>query len=548
MTADEFVFLPLGGAGEIGMNLNLYGFGPPGRQKWVMLDCGVMFGSDATPGVDVIMPDPSFIEERRRDLLGIVLTHAHEDHLGAVGHLWPRLRCPVYATPFTAALLRHKLAEAEILDDVPLKVIPLSGTLDLAPFAIELMSITHSIPEPNAVVVRTSLGAVLHTGDWKIDPDPLIGERTDEAAFRKLGEQGVLAMVCDSTNVFTPGRSGSEADVRKSLIELIGTLKGRVAVTAFASNVARLESVHAAARSHGREVVLAGRAMHKVVAAARECGLLQEFKTVEDEHAVYLPPDKVLYLVTGSQGEPRAALARIADGTHPEIALEPGDAVVYSSRIIPGNERAIFAVHNALAARGIEVITEKDHFVHVSGHPCRDELAEMYSWIRPQISIPVHGEMRHLVEHARFAKQLQVPQSVVAPNGSMVRLAPGRAEIVDEAPSGRLHLDGLEIVDSEEEDAPLRARRSMAFAGMVAVALILDAKGRLAADPVVMGEGIPGRVLAALRDAASDSARGLSRRRIDEAELAEGVRRAVRRAAQDVWGKKPITRVDLAWV
>ena len=382
--SDELLFLPLGGCGEIGMNLNLYGH----DGKWLMIDLGITFGNEMTPGIDVIMPDPGFIVEHRADLLGLVLTHAHEDHIGAVPYLWPRLRCPIYATAFTAAVLRRKLAEANLLGEARITEIPMSGRFGLGPFEIELISITHSIPEPNAVVLRTKLGNILHTGDWKLDPDPVVGPITDEAALRQLGGEGVLAMVCDSTNVLVDGRSGSEAEVRQSMDELIGRYRHRVAVACFASNVARIESVTRAGLAHGRHVGLVGRSLRRMVEAARETGYLGDLPDfVEEEDIGHLPRDRVLMICTGSQGEPRSALARIARDEHPDVGLEPGDAVIFSSRIIPGNEHAIGELHNALIRQGIEVVTEKDHFVHVSGHPARDELAEMYRWVKPAVAL-----------------------------------------------------------------------------------------------------------------------------------------------------------------
>ena len=541
MNGAELVFLPLGGAGEIGMNLNCYGYGPENSRAWIVVDCGVLFGREtSTPGVDLMMPDIRFLEEVREDLLGLVLTHGHEDHIGAVAHLWPRLRCPVYATPFTARLLEDKLEEAGLEDRVKMKIVPLGGAITLGPFSLEFISITHSIPEPNAVAIRTGLGTVVHTGDWKIDPDPQLGEVTNDAALRRLGEEGVLAMVCDSTNALVNGESGSEGEVRRSLIRLIGGIKGRIAVTAFASNVARLQSVAEAARAANRELVLVGRAMHHMVNCARDTGYLKKFpRVVSEEEAADLPADHVLYLCTGSQGEPRAALSRIASGDHPYVSLGEGDTVIFSSRIIPGNELAIFELQNRLAERGISVLTERDHFVHVSGHPARDELAAMYSWVKPKIAVPVHGELRHMSEHARFARELQVPQAIVAMNGQMVRLAPDGAEIIDETPSGRLHLDGRLLV--HEDDGYARLRRSLGFAGFIGVTLVLDRKGRLAAEPVVHLEGIPETVHGPVRDAVARAANG--KRNRDE-DLQETVRIAARRAANEIWGKKPIVRVQ----
>lgn len=546
-TQAELLFVPLGGAGEIGMNLNLYGYGTEEDRKWIILDIGVTFGGDDTPGVDVIMADPGFIEERRRSLLGIVLTHAHEDHIGAIGHLWPRLKCPIYATPFTAALIRHKLEEQGV-EGAPLHEIPLGGKLTLGPFDLEMISITHSIPEPNAVAIRTPLGTVMHTGDWKIDPDPQLGLVTDEAAIRKLGDEGVLAMICDSTNVFVEGRSGSEADVAVSLRQLIGKLTGRVAVACFASNVARVLSVVRAARAAGRHVALSGRSMKRIVAAALETGVLKDLPNIVDEaDAAYLPPDKVLYVCTGSQGEPRAALSKIANGEHPHIKLGSNDSVVFSSRIIPGNEKSIYSLHNALALRGVEVITADDHFVHVSGHPAREELSDMYRWVRPKIAVPVHGEVRHMSEHVRLAKSLQVPEALLAPNGSIVRLAPGPAAVVDEAPAGRLYVDGAKL--STLDESSFKARKALSYAGIVVVTVVLDAKGRMLMDPVVVCDGLPEDVKETAFDAALDAVEAPPKagkgRRNEDGDLAESVRKAVRRAVQNDWGKRPVTRVEV---
>ena len=545
---NELVLLPLGGAGEIGMNFNAYGFGATDERKWIVVDCGVLFGRETTtPGVDVMMPDIRYLAERKEDVLAIVLTHAHEDHIGAIGHLWPMLHCPIYATPFTAHLIEGKLEEAGLSERVRVKRVPLGGHLSLGPFAIDFISITHSIPEPNALSIKTPLGTVVHTGDWKIDPEPLIGETTDSNALEKLGNEGVLALVCDSTNALVSGESGSEANVRTSLSDLIGSLTGRVAVTAFASNVARLDSVAKAAREHGREVALVGRAMHKMVEAARASGYLGDFpRTIDETDAAQLPARRVLYLCTGSQGEPRAALSRIAIGDHPNVSLGPGDAVIFSSRISPGNELAIFELHNRLAGLGVEVLSAEDHYVHVSGHPAREELAQMYRWTRPRIAIPVHGELRHMSEHARLARSLQVPEAIVIQNGQMVRLAPGPAAIIDETPAGRVHLDGRVLVD---EGAGLaRSRRALGFAGFIAITLVLDKKGRVATEPSLVLEGIPEPVHNAVRRAVDDALRRHNPKRGDEEQLKENVRRVARRAALDAWGKKPPTRVEVVSV
>lgn len=544
---NELVLLPLGGAGEIGMNFNAYGFGPPDDRKWIVVDCGVLFGREGTtPGVDLIMPDITFLAERREDVLGIIATHAHEDHIGAIHLLWPMLKCPVYATPFTAKLIEGKLEEAQLKGRVKLNVVPLHGKFTLGPFDLELVSITHSIPEPNAVAIRTPLGTVVHTGDWKIDHEPMLGENIDENRLRAIGDEGVLALVCDSTNALVEGHSGSEAQVRKALTDLIGTLKGRVAVTSFASNVARLDTIAKAAKKHGREIVLVGRAMHKIVQAAKDVGYLQDFPPIRDEdEADTLPPSRVLYMCTGSQGEMRAALPRIAAGEH-AVKLGPGDTVIFSSRIIPGNELGIFELHNKLAALGVEVLSAEDHFVHVSGHPARGELAEMYRWIRPKIAVPVHGELRHMHAHARLAKSLQVSQAVLIENGHMLRLAPGKAQVIDETPSGRVHLDGQVLV--AEGLGLARVRRSLSFAGMIAITLVLDGKGRVAGDAAIILEGIPEPVHEAVRQAVDEASRRYNPKKDSEADLREKVRRAARGAAEDAWGKKPITRVEVVVV
>ncbi|HKD22698.1 MAG TPA: ribonuclease J [Rhizomicrobium sp.] len=540
---DELVLLPLGGAGEIGMNFNVYGYGPPDEREWIIVDCGVLFGREGpTPGIDLIMPDIRFLTEFKENIRGLVLTHAHEDHIGAVPYLWPELECPIYATPFTARLLEDKLFEAGLQNRVRPNIVPLGGRIELGPFAIELVSITHSIPEPNALGIRTPLGTVVHTGDWKLDPDPLLGEVTDENRLRALGDAGVLALVCDSTNALVAGESGSEARVEQSLSDLIGTLKGRVAVTAFASNAARLGSIARAAKRHRRQIALVGRAMHRIVSAARDTGYLDDFPaTLDEAEAAQLPPSRVLYLCTGSQGEPRAALARIASGDHPNVSLGPGDTVIFSSRIIPGNELAIFDIQNKLAALGVEVLTERDHFVHVSGHPAREELAHMYRLVRPRIAVPVHGELRHMTEHARLARSLQVPEAVVITNGQMLRLAPGPAKIIDETPAGRVYLDGKVLVDESHDH--VRERRALGFAGVIAITIVFDGKGRVVAEAAILLEGIPDAVHAPVQAAVDEAVRRRNPKKESEELFLENVRRAARRAAQDAWGKKPITRV-----
>jgi ribonuclease J len=550
---DELVFLPLGGSNEIGMNFNLYGFGPAHDRRWVVVDLGVTFGDQSTPGVEVILPDPAFIEEYADRILGIVLTHAHEDHIGAVAWLWPRLKAPIYATPFTAFILREKLREADLLDEVEITEVPLGGTIELGPFRMELITLTHSIPEPNGLAIKTPLGTILHTGDWKIDPDPLLGGTTDEGAIRRLGDEGVLAMVCDSTNVFVDGHAGSEAEVRDTLVPLIGEMKAKVAVACFASNVARMDSVARAAEANGRRVCLVGRSMHRMAAAAKSVGLmqgLQEF--VSDAEAGFFPADKILYLCTGSQGEPRAALARIADGTHPHVNLGAGDAVIFSSRVIPGNEIPIRNLQNKLADRGVRLYTERDHpGIHVSGHPCRDELAEMYRWARPQIAVPTHGERRHLLEHCAFAADLQVPQQLAPRNGDMVRLAPGRAEVVDEVPAGRLFVDAGVL--TPENGEALRERRHAAYNGVIAVSVALDRRGKVASGPQVRALGLPededNPLDDILDDLADEAERALGRLKPDDLELDDtiesAISRTVKKACQRIWGRRPVVETTV---
>jgi ribonuclease J len=543
---DELVFLALGGVGEIGMNLSLYGYGG----RWLMIDCGISFADETLPGVDVIMPDPGFIAERAADLAGLIVTHAHEDHIGAIPYLWPRLRCPVYATPFTAAVLRLKLVEAGLEHEVPIIEVPMSGKFTVGPFEIELVTLTHSIPEPNAVVLRTPLGTVLHTGDWKFDRDPLVGELSDMAALRRLGEAGVLAMVCDSTNALRPGESGSEADVRRSLIELVGKCRNRVVIACFASNVARLESAAAAAAAHDRHAALVGRSLWRIEHAARETGYLEGLPPfLTDEEASYLPRDKVLLVCTGSQGEPRSALARIAEDDHPEIVLEEGDTVIFSSRIIPGNERAIGRLQNRLAGLGIELITENDHLVHVSGHPAQDELTRMYQMVRPRIAVPVHGETRHLLAQARLAEQCQVPQAIVTKNGEVVRLAPGPGAVIGEVSTGRLVVDGTRLLPAGSE--ALRSRQRMTFNGAALATIVVDAEGRLRAPPQVTVHGLgeaeqDAALTEELRQKVEQALSELGpRERRDDAALREAARLAVRRSLRAWHGKKPVTEIHL---
>jgi len=548
---EELVFAPLGGVGEIGMNLSLYGLGSEQTKAWLAIDLGVAFAGDDLPGIDLIMPDVRFLVEERRNLVGLVLTHAHEDHFGALLDLWPRLKVPVYATPFTAALLEAKRQSEPGAPEIAVKVVPLGSRFTLGPFDIEFVSVSHSIPESNALIIRTSLGTVLHTGDWKLDPTPLIGPQTDEAKLRALGDAGCLALIGDSTNAVREGRSPSETDVAKSLAELIANAPGRVAVTTFASNVARLRAVADAARACGREVVVVGRAMDRIAQVARETGYLEgvaEFRGTDTYG--YLPRDKVVALCTGSQGEPRAALSRIALDEHPDVTLAKGDRVIFSSRTIPGNEKAVGRVINGLVRQGIEIITDRTHLVHVSGHPRRAELADLYSWVRPRIAVPVHGEALHLAEHAALALKAGVPHAIVCSNGDVVRLAPGPASVVDEVPQGRLYKDGRLIVDGEART--VADRRRLSFVGIVSVAVALDDGGALIGDPAVELIGIPetaadgASFLDIAFDAVVDTIKQLPRaRRRDPDAVEEAVKRAVRSAVASNWGKKPLCHVHI---
>lgn len=556
--ADTFVpedgalyFLPLGGSGEIGMNLNLYCH----QGKWLMVDLGISFADDTMPGLDVIMPDPAFIAARRNDLVGLVLTHAHEDHLGAVQYLWPELRCPVYCTPFTAAFLRAKLHEKGLSSTVPIHEIPLGGTVEVGPFSVEYVTMTHSIPEPNALAIRTSAGTILHTGDWKLDPDPLVGETADEERLRAIGDEGVLALVGDSTNALVPGASGSEATVRDALMELFGRYRDRrIAVSCFATNVARLESIAAAAAAHDRHVALVGRSLWRINEAARATGYLADVPKFLSEHdASYLPREKLVLICTGSQGEPRSALARIAANDHPQVTLSRGDVVIFSSREIPGNERAIGRMQNQLVTQGVELVTADEASVHVSGHPARDELVRMYQWVRPRIAVPVHGEQRHQQAHAVLAEDCQIPHSIVPANGEILRLdGPEGARVVAHVRAGRMAVDGKRLVPLDT--GMMRARNRMVNNGAAVVTLVMSATGELMTAPqvAVMGlidEATDRDLLLDVVDAVRESVAMLPKSaRADDAQVKEAARIAVRRCFNASHGKKPVTEVHLVRV
>ena len=537
--ANELLFLALGGSGEIGMNVNLYGT----QGKWVMVDCGVTFGNAEYPGIDLILPDLQFIEERLGDLLGIVLTHGHEDHIGALPYLAQDLGVPLYATPFTAGLIRGKLEEEGIQDEIELNVIDREhGHFDLGPFRFHYVPLAHSIPEGNALLIETPHGRIFHTGDWKLDDQPLLGHHSTAEELTEIGDRGVLVLVCDSTNVFNPEASGSEAEVRRGLDDVIGAVKGRALITTFASNAARLQTLGEVADDTGRKLCIAGRSLERIVRVAKANGYLRDFPDLVDfDTAMRLPPNQVMIVATGGQGEPRAALSRIAEGSHP-IKLSTGDTVVFSSRQIPGNELAIGRIMNTLAARGVEMITDRQAFVHVSGHPGRPELAEMYRWIRPEILLPVHGEARHMAEQGRLGLSLGVPRAVVQQNGEIIRLAPGEPERVGFATAGRLVLDGDVILPAD--GATMNERRRVALYGQISVAVAVDSRGKLFGTPQIRLQGVPveeerEEFLAEASVAAAEAVRACG----DREKLREALRLGVRRVATRWTGKKPVVDV-----
>jgi ribonuclease J len=548
------VFLPLGGVGEIGMNLGLYGYGPETNRTWLIVDCGVSFAGPELPGIDVVVPDIKFLEDEVNNIAGMVITHAHEDHYGAILHLWPFLKVPVYATAFTAGLLAAKTESERGAEEVPVTVVKQGERHKIGPFDVEFVAMAHSIPEPCALAIRTPAGMILHTGDWKIDPTPGVGLPIDMDRLAELGREGVMALVCDSTNAVRDGVSPSEADVAEELKKVMAQAKHRIAVTTFASNVARIRAISLAAAANERDVVVVGRSMHRVIDVAGELDYLDGLKSFHDEEAYgYLPRDKVVLLCTGSQGESRAALARIAAGDHRNIALTKGDTVIFSSRTIPGNEKAVSEVLNNLADSDVEIITDKDALVHVSGHPRRGELQQLYKLLKPKVVLPVHGEPLHLAAHAAFAKEQGVPEVVRGKNGDIIRLVAGKAAIIDEAPSGILVKDG-EILDDPEVTG-VRERRKLSFAGAAVVALVVDRAGDLLDDPQVTLLGLPDTddegdpmediVIKAVRGAVTSIPKS---RRKDKDLVGEAARRAARSEILDVWGKKTLCKVMVTQV
>jgi ribonuclease J len=547
----ELVYCSLGGAGEIGMNLNLFGYGKPGEYKWIIVDIGVTFSDDNIPGIEVILPNPEFIANQKENLLGIVLTHAHEDHVGAIAHLWPMLECPIYATPFTAAIVREKFKEKKINIGSHLKIVKLGGNVKLGVFDIDYVTLTHSILEPNGLAITTPEGVVLHTADWKIDEDPLIGEKTDVKKLTELGKKGVLAMVCDSTNIFNLGSSGSESLVRTGLLTVLEKMKNRIVITSFASNVARMETVFKVAEKIGRHVCLVGRSMNRIYELARQCNYLQDIKVpIDVRDSKKIPKNKMVFLCTGSQGEQRAALARIANGTHPDLHLEKNDNVIFSSRIIPGNEKRLYKIFNDFSKSEINVLSEENSMIHVSGHPAREDLKKMYNWVKPKILIPVHGEQRHMAEHINFAKEMGVKFPIKVSNGEIIRLAPGEPQVVDKVTSGRVYLDGKVLIDN---DSPvLKERRNMAANGYMEITVLISKNGQIKNNPIITLKGIPfieedaSEIEYDLEDVVMDTCKSFNLNNSkQEKNLIDTLKGNCRKIINDKSGKKPFVNINL---
>ena len=547
---EEFLFCPLGGSGEIGMNMNLFAYGKPGNQKWIVVDIGVTFADDTVPGVDLIYPDPGFIVDKKDNLLGIVLTHAHEDHIGAIAHIWPKLKCKIYATPFTSVLVSEKFKEKKIDITSYLKIVELNSTITLDPFKLEFITLTHSILEPNGLRIETPAGSVLHTGDWKVDPNPLIGGKVNSKRLKEIGEAGVLAMICDSTNVFSIGKSGSEMDVRKSLLNIMSRLKKRIIVTSFASNVARMETVFYCAEKTGRQISLVGRSMHRIYKAAKKCGYLNNvIEPIDPRDAKNISRNKIVYLCTGSQGEPMGAMMRISKYIHPDVFIEKDDTVIFSSKIIPGNEKKLYKLHNQLVKEGIEVISEENEFVHVSGHPNRDDLKEMYNWVKPKCVIPVHGEHRHMIEHINFAKEMQVLYPVRVENGDIVKLYPGdKPEVFDKAPSGRLYLDGN--ISVEEDAQSIKERKNISTNGFMEITILVTPKGNIHNKPILTFRGLPiyqtDEFIYGLEEEIDKTTKTFSlNSKKQESNLIDALKSICKKYSKEKTGKKPITNVNL---
>ena len=551
MSKEELIFCPLGGSGEIGMNMNLFAYGNEMNQKWIIVDMGVTFADDSIPGVDLIYPDPGFIIDKKDDLLGIVLTHAHEDHIGAISHIWPDLKCNIYATPFTAVLIKEKFKEKKIDITKNLKIVELNGSIKLGSFNIEFVTLTHSILEPNGLSIKTPVGTILHTGDWKVDPSPLIGEKINENKLKEIGNEKVLAMICDSTNVFNPGRAGSESDVRDSLLKIMSLKSKRIVVTSFASNVARMESIFYCAEKINREISLVGRSMNRIFKAARQCGYLKNIKDpIDPREAKKFPREKIVYLCTGSQGEPMGAMKRIIKGIHPDVFLEKNDVIIFSSKIIPGNEKKLYSLHNDIIKQDIELVTEETDFVHVSGHPNREDLKDMYNWVKPNSIIPVHGEHRHMNEHMKFAKEMQIPHALRVENGDIIRIFPGdNPSIIDKAPSGRMYLDGS--VSVGEESQSIKERRKLSQNGYLEITLIFSNSGKLN-KPIISYRGIPEnlldeKIIFKVEDEIFNTCKMFSmKNKNQEKNLIESLKQNCRRIIRDKTGKKPFTNINIA--
>ena len=550
---EELLFCPLGGSGEIGMNMNLFAYGKPDNQKWIMVDIGVTFADDSIPGIDLIYPDPGFIIDKKDDLLGIILTHAHEDHIGAIAHIWPQIKCKIFSTPFTAVLIKEKFKEKRIDIGNNLKIVNLNGTVDLKPFKVEFITLTHSILEPNGLRIETPAGNILHTGDWKCDPNPLIGDKINSKRLKEIGDKGVLAMICDSTNVFSTGRAGSELDVRKSLLNLMSRLKKRIIVTSFASNVARMESIFYCAEKLGRQISLVGRSMHKIYKAAKECGYLKNIMNpIDSRDAKKISREKIVYLCTGSQGEPMGAMMRIASYVHPDVLIEKGDSVIFSSKIIPGNERKLYKLHNQLVRDGIEVISEESDFVHVSGHPNREDLNDMYDWVRPKAVIPVHGEHRHMKEHINFAKEKQIPYPIKVENGDIVKIYPGKKpEIYDKAPSGRLYVDGS--VSVEEDSKSIKERKNISSNGYMEVTILVTPKGNIHKRPIISFKGLPvikeEEFIYGLEEEIEKTSKTFSlNNKKQEQNLIDALKISCRKYSKEKTGKKPFTNINIVQI
>ena len=550
---EELIFCPLGGAGEIGMNMSLYSYVKDDLQKWLIVDAGVTFADESFPGIDLIYPDIGFIEDKKNDLLGIILTHAHEDHIGAISHIWPKLKCKIFATPFTAVLVSEKFKEKKIDISDYLKIVPLGGVLDLKPFKIEFVSLTHSIVEPNGLYIKTPNSKILHTGDWKYDPDPLVGSNINSERLKEIGKEGISTMICDSTNVFSVGRAGSELDVRNSLLNIIEKLNKRVIVTSFASNVARMDTIFYCAKKTGRQISLVGRSMHRIYKAAKKCGYLENsIEPIDPRESKNISREKIIYLCTGSQGEPMGAMNRISSYIHPDVNIEAGDTVIFSSKIIPGNEKKLSKMHNQLVRDGIEVISEETDFVHVSGHPNRDDLKDMYEWIKPMSVIPVHGEQRHMLEHIKFAKEMSVPYPIKVENGDIVRLYPGKSpEVYDKAPYGKILIDGNIGVD--EDAKSIKERRNLASNGFLNITIIIGNKGEILESPVIYFKGLPIIENEKFRDNLKDTVENIiktfSLKNVKQDEnLIETLKIGCRKLTKEKTGKKPVTNINLVRV